>query len=91
MKARFAIISAVSFWLYAVSDFIKNAIETFVHAKLIVGGASYSSADYAIEVSYCQKVLLIFGGVSVLLFIVDTLISLVLGMMKLSIRNKFNG
>lgn len=77
MKARFAIVAAVSFWLYAISDFIKRIIETSVHAKLMVGGAGYSSEDYAIDVSYAQKVLLIIGCAFVLLFIVDAVVGII--------------
>lgn len=35
MKARFAILSAISFWLYAISMLVENVMETVVHAKLM--------------------------------------------------------
>ena len=73
MKARFAILSAISFWLYAISTLVVNVMETAVYAKLVERGAGFSNAYYVIDIIACKKVLLIVGVVSICLFIVDSI------------------
>lgn len=76
MKVRFAVLSAIFFWLYAITDFAKNALETVVHSRLIESMAGFSSEDYAIDVSSCQRILLIVGIVFLCFFIADVFIDI---------------
>ena len=71
MKIRFAIISSVSFWLYALVELVGNALETVIRARLIESMVNFSWDDYLIDVSGCRHVLLIVGIVSLCLFAAD--------------------
>lgn len=73
MKARFAILSALSFWLCAISTLVTNVMEKVVHAKLVESGTSFSNADYVIDITECQKMLMVIGGVFICLFVADAI------------------
>lgn len=76
MKAVFAVLSAASFWLYGLLDFLRNALETTTHAKLVGSMASYSSETYAIDNSIGKKVFMIVGIVSLCLFVAEVFVDI---------------
>lgn len=76
MKIRFAIISAISFWLYALADLVKNVLETAIHSRLVESMVSFSRDDFAIDVSGCQHILLVIGIVSACFFLADIFIEI---------------
>lgn len=69
MKKSFAILSAISFMLYALVDFGKNALETHFHVQLMTGKGSFSSSDYFVDAGICQTVLLAVGVICLVAFI----------------------
>ena len=76
MKIRFAIISAISFWLYALAVLVKNVLETAIYSRLVESMVSFSGDDSAIDVSGCQNILLIIGIVSACFFLADIFIEI---------------
>lgn len=61
MKPLFPILSAVSWILYALVDFAKNALETYYHVLLMNGIGNFTNQDYGIDAGVCQGVLLAVG------------------------------
>lgn len=69
MKKLFSILSAISFILYALVDFCKNALETYLHIQLMNGKGSFSSRDYLVDAGMCQTVLLAVGVICLVAFV----------------------
>ena len=69
MKKLFSILSAISFMLYALVDFGKNALETYLHIQLMNGKGSFSSRDYLVDAGMCQAVLLAVGMICLVAFV----------------------
>ena len=69
MKKLFSILSAISFMLYALVDFGKNALETYLHIQLMNGKGSFSSRDYLVYAGMCQTVLLAVGMICLVAFV----------------------
>ena len=70
MKKLFTILSAISFMLYALVDFAKNALEAYCHFLLKNGIGNFSSEDYFVDAQTCQTVLLTVGIVCLVAFVV---------------------
>lgn len=71
MKKTFSVLSVISFMLYALVDFGKNVIETYLHVELINGMVSFAESDYLIDTQRCQSVLMIIGIVCFILFVIS--------------------
>ena len=69
MKKLFTILSAISFMLYALVDFAKNALETYCHVLLKNGIGNFSSEDYFVDAQTCQIVLLTVGVACLVAFV----------------------
>lgn len=70
MKKLFAILSAISFMLFALVDFCKNVLEIYLHIQLMNGKGSFSSSDYLVDAGICQTVLLVIGITCLVAFVV---------------------
>lgn len=77
MKTGFAIISAVSVWIYAILDAIKNILEPIILQRYIESMVSFSREDIVVNITACQHILLIVTVVTFFLFLADNLISFV--------------
>ena len=73
MKKLFVILSAISFMLYALVDFGKNALETHFRVLLMLGERSFSSGDYFVYAGKCQTVLATVGAICLVAFVVSFL------------------
>ena len=73
MKKLFAILSAISFMLFALVDFGKNVLETYFHIQLMNGIGSFYSEDYFVEAGMCQTILIVLAVACLVLAIVETL------------------
>ena len=71
MKKVFAILSALSFMLYALVDFGKNVLETHFRVLLMLGERSFSSGDYFVYAGKCQTVLMAVGVICLVAFAVS--------------------
>lgn len=71
MKKLFSILSAISFVIYALVDFGKNALETYFHVLLMNGKGNFTSSDYLIDAGKCQTVLLAVGIICLAGFVVS--------------------
>lgn len=69
MKKLFPILSIISFILYALVDFAKNALETYCHVLLKNGIGNFSSEDYFVDAQTCQTVLLAVGIICLVIFV----------------------
>ena len=69
MNKLFSILSAISFILYALVDFCKNALETYLHIQLMNGKGRFSSSDYLVDAGICQTVLLAVGVICFVAFV----------------------
>lgn len=69
MKKLFPVLSAISFMLYALVDFGKNALETYLHIQLMNGKGSFSSSDYLVDAGMCKTVLLSVGVIFLVAFV----------------------
>ena len=70
MKKLFAILSAISFMLYALVDFTKNVLETYFYVLLKNGVGNFSTPDYFINAGMCKTVLSAVGIVCLAAFVV---------------------
>ncbi len=73
MKKLFTVLSAVSFMLFSLVDFIKNVLETYYHIQLMNGIGNFTSEDYFVDAGMCQTVLIILAVICIVLAIVETL------------------
>lgn len=71
MKKVFAVLSVISFMLFAVVDFGKNAFEAYLHIQLINGKGNFAGSDYLVDAQMCQTLLLVIGIVCIVMFIVS--------------------
>lgn len=49
MKKVFAVLSAISFMLFALVNFCKKALETHFHIQLMNGKVNCAGSDYLID------------------------------------------
>ena len=71
MKKTFSVLSVISFMLFALVDFCKNALETYFHIQLMNGKGNFAGIDYLVDAQMCETVLLAIGVVCFALFIVS--------------------
>lgn len=71
MKKLFAILSAISFVLYALVDFGKNVLETYFRVLLMIDERSFATTDYFVNAGMCQTVLMTVGVVCLVGFVVS--------------------
>lgn len=71
MKKVFAVLSVVSFMLFALVDFSKNALETYFHILLMNGKVDFAGNDYLVDAQMCQTVLLAVGVICLIAFVVS--------------------
>lgn len=69
MKKLLPILSFISFILYALVDFIKNALETYFRVQLMNGIGNFSNQVYLIDTHICQTILLSVGIISLIVFV----------------------
>ena len=72
MKKLFTILSAISFMLFALVSFSKNALEAYLSVQLIVN-KNYGNSAYLINTQVCQTVLVVLAVVCLIFAIVETL------------------
>ncbi|MBQ6292977.1 MAG: hypothetical protein IJK77_03770 [Lachnospiraceae bacterium] len=76
VRSRFAVLATISFWLYALSDYVRILLEKSIHSRLIVHQAGYSAEDYSIDISGCQRIFLIVGIISLCFFFAEIVIAI---------------
>ena len=69
LKKAFAILSAISFILYALVDFVTNVLETYFHVLLVNGTGSFSDTTHLVDAMRCKTVLLAVGVICLVAFI----------------------
>lgn len=73
MKKIFAMLSFLSFILYALVDFGKNVLETYFHIQLMTGNISgFTSKDYFVDAGMCQTILIVLAVSCLVLAIAET-------------------
>ena len=69
MNKSFAILSAISFILYALVDFVTNVLETYFYVLLVNGTGNFSNSTHLIDAMRCKTVLLAVGVICLVAFI----------------------
>lgn len=77
MKKGFAVISTITLWIYAVLDAIKNIFESFILQRYIESMVSFSREDAVVNISACQRILLMVAVGTFCLFLADNLIFII--------------
>ena len=77
LKDKFAVLSVISLFLYAIMCFCKEAIETSCHVRLIIAQVNYTSTDWQINGEPVQQLLLILAAVCLIIAIINTVIDAV--------------
>ena len=72
MKKLFTILSAISFMLFALVSFGKNALEAYLSVQLMVNN-HYGSSAYVVNTQVCQTVLIVLAIVCLVIVIAETL------------------
>lgn len=77
LKDKFAVLSVISFLLYAIMRFCEEAIETSCHVRLIAAQVNYTSTDWQINGEPMQQLLLILAAVCLIIAIINTIMDAV--------------
>ena len=72
MKKLFTILSAISFMLFALVSFSKNALEAYLSVQLMINH-NHGSSAYLVNAQVCQTVLIVLAVVCLVIAIVETL------------------
>jgi len=70
LKDKFAVLSIISLWLYAIVTFCEKALETAFHVRLIAAKVSFSSSDWQISVEPIRWLLLLVAIVCLVIAVI---------------------